>query len=237
MISASAKLISVACLLGVVLTIDCLDLPIFPVYSICKAQDTSQVRKLNVESVSEDGCPVAVAAARTELDLDPFGAPRDARIYVDYKNTSEKAIAAVKFRVRFYDQDGKDRGTFHAPDARQVEPAGQGSQKWKLDRIDPRTAMVKMRALEVRFADGSSWQSVKMSEVVQPVGNASSPRPDPAGAASRESQADASTQSPSATSDAPASQSSPVDATAPAGSRSESPGPPSGGGDSFDSGG
>ncbi len=215
MISASAKLISVACLIGFGLTIDCLNLPVFSVHNICKAQDT--VRKLNVESVSEDGCPVAVAQARTELDLDPFGAPRDARIYVDYKNTSEKAIAAVKFRVRFYDQDGKDRGTFHAPDARAVEPAGQGAQKWRLDRIDPRTAMVKMRVLEVRFADGSSWQSVKMSEVVQPVGNASNPMPDTAGA--------------------PASQSSPVDATAPAGSGSEPPAPPAGGGDSFDSGG
>lgn len=237
MISASAKLFSIACLIGLVLTIDCLSLPIFPVHSICKAQDTSQVRKLNVESVFEDGCPVAVAAARTELDLDPFGVPRDARIYVDYKNTSEKAIAAVKFRIRFYDQDGKDRGTFHAPDARQVEPAGQGSQKWRLDRIDPRTAMVKMRALEVRFADGSSWQSVKMSEVVQPVGNASNPRPDTAGAASRENQADASTQSPPAAPDVPASQTPPVDVTAPTGSGSEPPAPPAGGGDSFDSGG
>ncbi len=111
-----------------------------------------------------------VASARTELDLDPFGAPIDARTYVDYKNVSNRPIAAVKFRIRFYDAEGKDRGTFHAPDARLVEPGGQGSQKWKTERVDPRIVTVKMRALEVKFADGSSWQSTKLPELVQPAG-------------------------------------------------------------------
>lgn len=156
------------CLLMSFVFMGCLFLPGLDANSISKAQEQTPVRKLTVDFVPEAGCPLTVTAARTELDLDPFGAPLDARTYVDYKNMSEKAITAVKFRIRFYDQEGKDRGTFHGPDVRNLEPGGQGSQKWKTERIDPRAAAVKMRALVVKFADGSVWESEKLAEIVQP---------------------------------------------------------------------
>lgn len=170
MISASIRLLLTACLLEVLIAIGYVFLPAISLNttSICNAQDQSKVRTLTVQFVPEAECPIYVTAARTELDLDPFGAPMDARTYVDYKNVSDRPLVAVKFRVGFYDQDGKNHGTFHAPDGRSIEPGGQGSQKWRSEKVDPRTTAVKMRVLEVRFADGSSWQSIKMKEVVQP---------------------------------------------------------------------
>src|SRR5437868_6735034 len=64
------------------------------------AQAPTKVRNLGVEFVPEGGCPVEPTNMRCELDVDPFDAPIDARVYVDYKNNSDRAITAVKFRLR-----------------------------------------------------------------------------------------------------------------------------------------
>lgn len=102
------------------------------------------------------------------MDLDPFDAPIDARIYISYRNIAERPISAVKFRIRLTDDTGKDRGTFHAPDATSVGPGQERQQKWRRDRIDPLTTSMKVRVLQVRYIDGSTWDSVKMQELAQP---------------------------------------------------------------------
>ncbi len=126
------------------------------------AADHQQVRPLAVEIVPEADCPISVTAARTELDLDPFGAPQAARTYVDYKNVGAKPIIAVQFRVRFYNQSGSDRGTFLAPDTQIVEPGALASQKWRTDKVDPSTSTIKLRVLQVKDNTGSIWKSTRL---------------------------------------------------------------------------
>lgn len=128
-------------------------------------QVPGKVRSLDVEFVPEPGCPVAVTNGRAELDLDPFDVPMDARIYIDYKNISQRAISAVKFRLRFTDAEMKDRGTWHAPDMELLAPGASGTEKWKQERVDPRATSLKVRILQVKFQDNSHWESVKMAEL------------------------------------------------------------------------
>lgn len=130
------------------------------------AQTQEKVRSVPSDVVTEDGCPVAVTAVRTELDLDPFGAPIDARIYIDYKNLAGRPINAVKFRVRFTDDSGNDVGTFQAPDGVMVQPGQIATQKWRESTINPKATALKIRVLKVRYADGSMWQSVKAQDVI-----------------------------------------------------------------------
>lgn len=131
-----------------------------------------KVRSLDVEFVPEPGCPVAVTNGRAELDLDPFDVPIDARIYIDYKNISERAISAVKFRLRFTDPSNQDRGTWHAPDMELLAPGGTGTEKWKHEKVDPRVTSLKVRILQVKYQDHSHWMSVKMSELANPAAGA-----------------------------------------------------------------
>lgn len=131
-------------------------------------QVPGKVRSLDVEFVPESGCPVAVTNGRAELDLDPFDVPIDARIYIDYKNISQRAISAVKFRLRFTDAEQNDRGTWHAPDMELLAPGQSGQEKWKHEKIDPRCASLKVRILQVKFQDNSHWVSMKMSELANP---------------------------------------------------------------------
>jgi len=128
-------------------------------------QVPGKVRNLDVEFVPEQGCPVAVTNGRAELDLDPFDVPIDARIYIDYKNISERAIAAVKFRLRFTDPEQNDRGTWHAPDMELLAPGASGQENWKHEKVDPRCTSLKVRILQVKFQDNSHWVSMKMSEL------------------------------------------------------------------------
>ncbi|HEY9679618.1 MAG TPA: hypothetical protein V6C76_16540 [Drouetiella sp.] len=113
------------------------------------------------EFVPEDGCPVSVVGLRTELDLDPFDAPVDARIYIDYKNIGQKPIAAVKFRLRFVDDSGNNKGTFQAADGTLVQPGEQGSQKFRENRVYPNVSSVMARVLTVKYLDGQLWESTK----------------------------------------------------------------------------
>ena len=133
-------------------------------YSI-NAQELNKVRPIACEFIPEPGSPVEVTLAKTELDLDPFDAPLDARMYVTYRNVSGRGIDAVKFRIRFTDAQQQDRGTFHGPDGFPLSPGAERTARWKHEKIDPRTVGMKVRVLQVKFADGSIWQSSKMQEL------------------------------------------------------------------------
>ena len=116
-----------------------------------------------------------MTSMRCDLDLDPFDAPMSSRIYLDYKNNSEKAISAVKFRVRFVDGEGKERGTFHAVDQAYTGPSGDHGQKWKRDfTLHPQVVGMKVRVLQVKYGDGSDWESTKMQELANPHGGSAS---------------------------------------------------------------
>ena len=143
-------------------------LPPFMPYIIAQAEDMSRVRRLSVECVAEEGCPVSITSARDELDLDLFGAPLASRLYIDYKNVSDRTITGAKFRIRYTDASGKDRGTYHAPQAVMVNPGSSSSEKWRHERVDPRTTETKIRVLFVKFADGSTWQSTKSGQIATP---------------------------------------------------------------------
>lgn len=113
---------------------------------------------------------------RCDLDLDPFEAPMSSRIYIDYKNSSSKPVTAVKFRVRFVDGEGKERGTFHAVHMAYVGPGGGGSEKFKRDfTLHPSVVGLKVRVLQVKFSDGSDWQSSKMQELAAPPSQGGAP--------------------------------------------------------------
>lgn len=133
------------------------------------AQSGQKVRSISCEFVPEEQCPVEMASIRCELDLDPFDAPMSSRIYADYKNSSQRSISAVKFRIRFVDSEGVERGTFHAVDSAYVAAGGTKGHKWKRDfTLDPRVVAMKVRVLQVNYAEGGGWQSVKMQELAQP---------------------------------------------------------------------
>ncbi len=128
-----------------------------------------KVRSLSCEFVPEGECPVEMASMRCELDLDPFDAPMSSRIYADYKNIGQRSITAVKFRVRFVDAEGVERGTFHAVDSAFVAAGGTKGHKWKRDfTLDPRVVAMKVRVLQVKYSEGSDWTSVKMQELAKP---------------------------------------------------------------------
>ncbi len=138
---------------------------ISPTFS--NAAEPILVRKIQCEFISEVGCPVKVDGLNSELDLDPFGAPIDARIYLDYRNTADQPIGAVKFRLRLTDSTGKDLGTFQGSDMTMVMPQQKGSQKWRWEKVSPDTTDLKVRVLQVRYVDGSLWESEKMKEQKQ----------------------------------------------------------------------
>lgn len=114
--------------------------------------------------IPETGSPVEISSAKTELEIDAFEAPVAARIGIDYKNVSIQPVAAVKFRVGYFDKDGKPRGIFHAPDGKLVQPGASAANKWR-GKVDPRTTSMKIRVLTVKFADGNVWESEKMKEM------------------------------------------------------------------------
>jgi len=142
--------------------------PEFP-SSFVYAQSAGRVRNLAVDFVPEGGCPVEPTNIRCELDVDPFDAPMDARVYVDYRNNSDRAVAAVKFRLRFVDARNVDKGTFHAVDMTLVAPQGSHGLKAKKDfTLHPAVVALKARVLQVKYQDGSDWTSTKMQELAQP---------------------------------------------------------------------
>lgn len=167
---ALARLLRLALLFNVMVPILILFIFCEPQSYRALAQYSASFKEIPVDFVSEQGCPVVVTSAKTKLDLDPFGAPKAARIYVTYKNVSDRPIAGVKFRLRYVDPAGKNRGTFHAPHAAVLTPGGTARQKWRSTRIYPNTSGVKLRVLMVRYNDGSEWQSIRAKNIVVPGG-------------------------------------------------------------------
>jgi hypothetical protein len=114
-ISVKRQLIG-RCSLFMVLSVSAMLLPqLIPLSvpsSSVYAQSGQKVRSISCEFVPEEQCPVEMASIRCELDLDPFDAPMSSRIYADYKNSSQRSISAVKFRIRFVDAEGVERGHF-----------------------------------------------------------------------------------------------------------------------------
>ena len=159
------------------------------------AQTTPQLKTVTSEFIPEPGCPVEVTSAKVDLEVDSFDTPIAARVYLDYHNSGDRVINAVKFRVGYIDAQGKVRGTFHAPDGNVLSPGGTASQKWRGERVDPRVQAVKVRTLQVKYADGSLWQSAKMNNVLTPDGDTGggggTPAAEPAPAAAPAPEAEA----------------------------------------------
>lgn len=134
------------------------------------AQTSPELHDVQNQFIPEAGCPVRIVKAETRMEVDSFGAPMACRIYIDYTNASDRPLQGVKFRLGYIDRDGKVRGSFHAPDGRPLSVGAQNSHKWRGDKVDPRTVLVKIRVLTVRYADGTIWESEKMKDVAKPPG-------------------------------------------------------------------
>ncbi len=138
--------------------------PLIPHYGAA-AQNAGGLRKLEVEFVPEAGSPITVSNVRADMKLDPAGNPVAAITSIEYRNTSQKPILAARFRIRYYDQSGKTRGTQQAMNVERVEPGATGSQKWPTRGIDPTITSVKIRLLTANWPGGEEWQSAKMPEL------------------------------------------------------------------------
>ncbi len=149
---------------------------------VAHAQSTTD-KALNADFYPENGCPIQLTKVNAILEVDPFGAPTATKIYLTYTNNASRAIAAVKFRCRYSDMEGKDRGTFHAHDAAAVGPGESRSQKWKREGgLHPDIAGFQIRILQVKFGDGALWESARMKELVNSQGGGeqqSAPQPPP----------------------------------------------------------
>jgi hypothetical protein len=133
-----------------------------------QAAEHETVREIPVDFITEAGCPINATSSKTLLDLDPFGAPKDARIYITFKNMGQKPIAAVKFRLRYLSKDGKNKGTFHAAQAVILGPGAESKGRWMGSKISPDTSALKVRTLQVRYSDGTQWESHRMEGIVKP---------------------------------------------------------------------
>lgn len=132
------------------------------------AQGGQKTRAIESAFYPESGCPVEVTSIRSVLEVDPFDAPIAGRVYITYKNISQKSIKAVKFRVRFSDTQGLDKGTFHAPDGAVmgVGPGSTRSKKWRKEGgLGPDIQKLKVRVLVVKYTDGSMWESIRMKQL------------------------------------------------------------------------
>jgi hypothetical protein len=132
---------------------------------LCQEVAPATTQTIVMEVVPESGCPVEITGARTELGFDSFSVPVFGKTYIDYKNSGEKAINAVKFRVRYLDQNGATRGTFHANDEAFVPQGGLASGKFAHYKLRPNIHSAKIRVLAIKFSDGSTWESVRMKAI------------------------------------------------------------------------
>ncbi|MDX2106961.1 MAG: hypothetical protein SFY67_11215 [Candidatus Melainabacteria bacterium] len=120
--------------------------------------------ELTPSVLKENGCPVDIVSAKALLDFNSFGTPESSRVYLTYKNVSAKNVFSVNFRVRFTDSQGSDLGTFQGSRTCTVLPDGEGSEKWKKEGVlNPNISSYKVRVLQVKFEDGSQWDSQAMA--------------------------------------------------------------------------
>lgn len=132
-----------------------------------EGMQAANTQTISMDVVPEPGCPVEVTGARTELGFDSFGLPVFGKTYIDYKNGGDKAISAVKFRVRYLDQNGVSRGTFHANDEAFVPQGAMASGKFAHYKLRKNIHQGKIRVLAVKFSDGTAWESVRMKEIMK----------------------------------------------------------------------
>gem|GEM_PF-1782193 len=132
-----------------------------------EGMQAANTQTIVMEVVPEPGCPVEITSARTELGMDSFGLPVFGKTYIDYKNGSDKAINAVKFRVRYLDQAGASRGTFHANDEAFVPQGAPASGKFAHYKLRKNIQQAKIRVLAVKFSDGTSWESARFKEIMK----------------------------------------------------------------------
>ena len=124
--------------------------------------------ELTPSILKEDGCPVDIVSAKTLLDFNTFGTPEASRVYITYKNVSAKNIFSVNFRVRFTDNAGADLGTFQGSRTCTVLPDGESSEKWRKEAVlNPKISSYKVRVLQIKFEDGSQWESSAMATAGQ----------------------------------------------------------------------
>jgi hypothetical protein len=120
--------------------------------------------ELTPSVLKESGCPVDIVSAKALLDFNTFGTPEYSRVYITYKNVSAKNVFSVNFRVRFTDSAGGDLGTFQGSRTCTVLPDGEGSEKWRKEGVlNPKISSYKVRVLQVKFEDGSQWESSAMA--------------------------------------------------------------------------
>lgn len=120
--------------------------------------------ELTPSVLKESGCPVDIVSAKALLDFNTFGTPEYSRVYITYKNVSAKNVFSVNFRVRFTDNAGADLGTFQGSRTCTVLPDGEGSEKWRKQGVlNPKISSYKVRVLQVKFEDGSQWESSAMA--------------------------------------------------------------------------
>ncbi len=131
------------------------------------AQDSASAVELAPQVIKESGCPVDISSAKAFLDLNSFGKPEYSRVYITYKNVSGKNVYSVNFRVRFTNEEGANLGTFQGSRTATVTPDAEGTEKSKkAGAINPKITSYKVRVLQVKFEDGSQWES----EVINNVG-------------------------------------------------------------------
>ena len=128
----------------------------------CSSQNELKGQPIDSQVVEEPGCPISVKAIRAELDIDPFQTAVAIRVYLDYKNDSDKTVEAVKFRFRLQDAQGANKGTYQASDTHIVPPGETAQEKLRREAIHPQVKRLLLRVLQIRFSDQSSWQSAHM---------------------------------------------------------------------------
>ncbi len=149
-------------------------------YELTYAQADSKVQNIAIELVAEGGSPIGLDSAEAELEIDQFNTAVALRVYLTYKNTSPHALVGVKFRVQLLDNQGAMCGTFLANDVGTVPAGGTSSQKWRKEGINPATRRLLARALQVKFADGTTWNSDKLHEFSGDTAGGSPGTPPPA---------------------------------------------------------
>lgn len=127
-------------------------------------KEESKSKALEVKISNIANSPVEIVSAKAKMDLDEFGSPLIARMYIKYKNTGKAPIAAVRFRLGYLDEQGKDIGFFHALHAAILSPSCVAEGKWT-GKVSANLKSIKVSPLAVRFPEGKDWKSKKMLEI------------------------------------------------------------------------
>lgn len=127
-----------------------------------QAATAPEFKRVRTEVIAEPGCPIVIGASpRAQFEMDTSGYPVAAREYISYKNVSAKTITAIKVRIGFVGEDGMAT-VFQGSDEQTIPPNGIASQKWRT-QVGSQARGIKLRVLAVKFDDGTTWQSEKIT--------------------------------------------------------------------------